>query len=333
MNSEYAELKKLVEAEGLLAKQPVYYTYKFITTFAMLAAGLTVLALVDSFLVQLLNAVFLAFVFGQIGLLIHDTGHRQIFSKCGWQLTTLEIFPSIVLGSSFSWWKYTHNQHHGNPNHLELDPNFRSPFLALSSEHAVAKKNICRIVTKYQKYFFFPLLLIQGFGFRLASLQYLLAGKKARFANIELSFMAINAVAYLVGLLFLMNIWEVLSFLLVNQLLLGLYSGLLFAPNHKGMPIVDTKNRLDFLHEQVLTARNIKSNAIINFVYGGLNYQIEHHLFPNMPRNKLSEAQKIVKQFCKSKGIAYCEETLFGSYAQILSYMHQVSAPLRRKEV
>ena len=84
----------------------------------------------------------------------------------------------------------------------------------------------------------------------------------------------------------------------VHQLLFGLHMGMVFAPNHKGMPILEKDNDLDYLTQQVLTARNIKPNPLVDFMYGGLNYQVEHHLFPNMSRNRLGEAQKIVRPFC-----------------------------------
>ena len=103
------------------------------------------------------------------------------------------------------------------------------------------------------------------------------------------------------GLVFLsLPVWQGLLFIAVNQLLIGLYIGSTFAPNHKGMLMLDGKLQLDFLRRQVLTSRNVKSSPVNDFLYGGLNYQIEHHLFPSMPRNRLKEAQKIVRPFCGS---------------------------------
>jgi len=71
--------------------------------------------------------------------------------------------------------------------------------------------------------------------------------------------------------------------------------------------------------------------AVIDFAYGGLNYQIEHHLFPNMPRNRLKKARVLVKKFCLERGIPYHETGFWRSHREILGYMHEVSAPLRRK--
>ena len=79
----------------------------------------------------------------------------------------------------------------------------------------------------------------------------------------------------------------------------------------------------------MLTSRNVKSSPINDLLYGGVNYQIEHHLFPNLPRNKLREAQKIVKAFCNTHSIPYHETGVLQSQREILQYLHEVSAPLR----
>ncbi len=114
-------------------------------------------------------------------------------------------------------------------------------------------------------------------------------------------------------------------------MLFGLYLGSTFAPNHKGMPILEKGSQLDFLRRQVLTARNVTSNPFNDYMYGGLNYQIEHHLFPNMPRNNLKQAQQIIRAYCTSHSISYYETTSVQSLKEILSYLHEVGAPLRDK--
>jgi len=122
---------------------------------------------------------------------------------------------------------------------------------------------------------------------------------------------------------------QALGFFLVHQLLFGLYYGTVFAPNHKGMLIIDEDNPLDFLRTQVLTTRNVKPGLVADFWYGGLNYQIEHHLFPLMPRKNFGKARNIVKTFCLERDISYYETGTYQSYKEILSYMHQIVAPVR----
>jgi len=113
-------------------------------------------------------------------------------------------------------------------------------------------------------------------------------------------------------------------FVAIHQGLLGLYLGSVFAPNHKGMPILSNNDDSDFLRRQVLTARNVHGGWLTDLVLGGLNYQIEHHLFPNMPRPSLRRAQPAVRAYCLNHGLPYAETSLLDSYRQALRHLHTV---------
>src|SRR4029077_20586599 len=92
----------------------------------------------------------------------------------------------------------------------------------------------------------------------------------------------------------LLRWWGVALFLL-SQVLASLYLAAIIAPNHKGMPVWAHGARLSFLERQVLSSRNITSHPVWDFLFGGLNYQIEHHLFPTMPRVNFRRARAIVR--------------------------------------
>jgi fatty acid desaturase len=95
------------------------------------------------------------------------------------------------------------------------------------------------------------------------------------------------------------------------------------------MPMLAADEKLDFLHAQVLTARNVRGGRVTDFVLGGLNYQIEHHLFPSMPRPNLRRVQPMVAAFCARKSVQYTETSLIDSYRQALGHLHRVGEPLR----
>jgi len=122
---------------------------------------------------------------------------------------------------------------------------------------------------------------------------------------------------------------QAVVFILIHQGLFGMYLGCSFAPNHKGMPMLGEDEKLDFLRRQVITARNIRGGWFTDFALGGLNYQIEHHLFPSMPRPSLRYAQAPVRAFCAEHGIAYAETGFFASYGQVLRHLHTTGGPLR----
>jgi fatty acid desaturase len=90
------------------------------------------------------------------------------------------------------------------------------------------------------------------------------------------------------------------------------------------MQMVSGKEGLDFLRRQVLTSRNVSGGRLLTAALGGLNYQIEHHLFPSMPSCNLRRCQPVVKSFCAARGVSYAEASLISSYRQVLGYLGEV---------
>ncbi|MBE1494076.1 fatty acid desaturase [Amycolatopsis lexingtonensis] len=153
--------------------------------------------------------------------------------------------------------------------------------------------------------------------------------KYQAFRWVEATLLATHIVGYLTAVFLVLSPGKALVFIAVHQGLWGLYMGCSFAPNHKGMLTLTEGHPLDFLREQVLTSHNVTGGRWVDFAFGGLNFQIEHHLFPGMPRPTLRRAQPLVQAFCVSRGINYSEGGLLVSYGQILRYLHEVGAPLR----
>jgi len=325
---DYRELKRLVGQAGLLEKQPLYYTLKIPATLAVLAVGVLTLAFADGAGLQLVNAVFLAFAFTQIGFLGHDAGHHQIFRSARGNDRLGLIFGNLLLGLSHGWWVDKHNRHHGHPNDPELDPDVEVSVLAFSEKQARSKRGLSRHIVKYQAYLFFPLLLLEAISLRVDSIRYLMEKRPGR-APLEFLLLIGHFLWYFGLVFYFLPVGLAVLFVIVHQGVFGLYMGSVFAPNHKGMPMTGEEVRLDFLHEQVLTARNVRSHALTDFLYGGLNYQIEHHLFPRLARNRLKQAQAITRPYCAAHSISYHETSWLQSYREVLQHFHRVSAVWR----
>jgi fatty acid desaturase len=330
--NKYAELKKLVKQEGLLERQPIYYAAKMVSTLAMLAVGIVLLFVLDSFLLRMLDAAYLAFVFVQISLVAHDWGHRQFSFKAAWKnrLVTL-VLGNLLLGISQQWWIDKHNDHHANPNHMDQDPDVDIPLLAFEEEQAFEKTGIARFVVKYQAVMIFPLSLLQSLSMSRSSVRFLV-GKNAKSTLSEALLMVAHFVLYFALLFTVLPPLQAALFVVVHRALFGMYMVSIFAPNHKAMPTLDGDSELDFLSRQVLTSRNVRANPVTDFMYGGLNYQIEHHLFPSLPRNNLKRLKPIVWRFCRAHSLDYHETTVLQSYREILEHLHEVGEPLRRED-
>ncbi len=328
----YAELKRAIKKDGLMDRQPAYYAGKTALTLGLLAVGVALLFVSDGFWFQMLNAVYLAFVFGQISLLAHDFGHRQpgALSARTNDFATL-LLGNGLLGMSREWWVEKHNRHHGHPNQMDTDPDIDIPLLAFEEEQAFEKRGLSRLVTKYQAILIFPLAFLQALSMFRSSVAFIFSREANRPVAEALTIVTHFAVYF--GLLF--SVLEPLTavlFVVVHRGLWGVYLVSVFAPNHKAMPILESDSEVGFLHRQVLTSRNVFAHPITDFFYGGLNYQIEHHLFPRMPRNKLKEAQPIIKDFCQRLEIPFHETTVLQSYREILVHLHEVGAPLRKTQ-
>ena len=327
--NQYAELKRLIKQRGLLDRQPAYYLAKTVFTLGLLVVSLVLLFVLGDTPFQLLNAAYLAFVFVQISLLSHDFGHRQFTFNSAQKNDWLTlVFGNLLLGLSRQWWIDKHNEHHGHPNQLDLDPDVDIPLLAFEEEQALEKRGFARFVVKYQAVLIFPLSLLQSLSMLRSSIEFL-AAKKAKSTLVE-ALMTCAHFALYFGLLFsVLDPLLALLFIAVHRGLFGTYMVSIFAPNHKAMPLLERDSKVDFLHRQVLTSRNVLAHPFTDFWYGGLNYQIEHHLFPRMPRNKLREAQPIIRSFCRDHSIGYHETSVLQSYKEILQHLHEVGAPLR----
>jgi fatty acid desaturase len=325
----YAQLKRLIKKNGLLDRQPAYYAAKTGFTLALLAVSLALLFVLGETSFQLLNAAYLAFVFVQISLLAHDFGHRQFSFRSPWKNDWLTlIFGNLLLGISRQWWIDKHNEHHGHPNQMDLDPDVDIPLLAFEEEQALDKRGLARFVVKYQAALIFPLSLLQAISMLRSSLEFL-AAKKAKSTLVEALTICVHFALYFALLFSVLEPLQALLFVAVHRGLFGTYLVSIFAPNHKAMPLLERDSKVDFLRRQVLTSRNVTAHPITDFCYGGLNYQIEHHLFPRLPRNKLREAQPIIRGFCRDHCIAYHETSVLQSYREILQHLHAIGAPLR----
>ncbi len=329
--ADFQALRSRITAEGLLAKRPTWFLAQVVVVTSMVLSSWAVVLLTDLWYIQLLNAAFMAFTSVQIAFIVHDSGHRQVFAA-GWKNNAIAYTGILFVGASAGWWIEKHNQHHAHPNHEDLDPDVHIPVLAFSEEQALAKRGLFRWVVRHQAVFFFPILALVSVSLRLASIRYLFINPFKR-AWLDWIVMVAFPIIYF-GLLFSQLTWPVaLMFVFVHQALFGLYLGCVFAPNHKGMMLIGRDDKVDFLREQVLTSRNVRAHPFTDFLYGGLNYQIEHHLFPYLPRCNLRRAQEIVKKFCAEKSIPYHETGIVQSYREILASMAEIgrfATPRRR---
>ena len=104
----------------------------------------------------------------------------------------------------------------------------------------------------------------------------------------------------------------------------GVFLALIFAPAHMGMPIVATPNH-DWEH-QLVTTRNLQLPRIVSFFFIGLDYQVEHHLFPRIPHASLPLAARITRAWCEKNGLVYTTEPYLKALASAERFMRDAWA-------
>ena len=325
---EYTQLSRQVRQAGLLERRRGWYGARIGLNLALLAVGWVAFVVLGDSWWQLVTAGWLAVVSTQLAFVGHDAGHRQIFRSRGANDRVGLVHANLLCGISFGWWVPKHNAHHSNPNHEDLDPDISITALAFTPGQASAKQGLVRVLARYQAWLFFPLLVLEAAHLHLASVKAIHKGS-GRANTLEGLLLLAHVAGALTALVLVVSPLQAVALVAVHQGLFGLYLGCAFAPNHKGMATLTDAEQLDFVRRQVLTSRNVAGSPVVDFALGGLNYQIEHHLFPSMPRPNLRRAQPLVQAFCAHHGLPYTQASLVGSYTQAIRHLHTAAAPLR----
>jgi fatty acid desaturase len=329
--SSFTALTRAIHDLGLMRRRYGYYWAKMIGAVAAILAWVTAFVLIGDSWWQLLSGGVLAIMMTQIAFLGHDAAHRQIFKSGRWNDWISLVIANLLVGISYGWWQRKHNRHHANPNKVGADPDIALAALALTPERATRQRSrLMRWLVAHQGWYFFPLLLLEGLSLHWEGIRRVSGREKVERRWIEIGFLTIRLVGFLALVFWVLPPEKAIAFLAVQLAGFGLYMGFSFAPNHIGMPLVSARLKLDFLRRQVLMSRNISGGPLMSIFMGGLNYQVEHHLFPSMARPHLRRAQPLVAAYCAEQGVPYTQTSLWRAYRSVIGYLNTVG--LRAKD-
>jgi fatty acid desaturase len=302
-----------------------YYWTKLVGAVVVVASWVAAFIWIGDSWWQLASAAVLAVVLAQLGFLGHDAAHRQIFKSGRWNDWVAMIIANLLVGIGYGWWQTKHNRHHANPNKEGADPDISMGAVAFTPKQATRHRSrMMRWLVAHQGWYFFPMLLLEGLSLHWNGIRRALGSAKIDRRWAELTFLTVRLGGLLALVFVVLPPGKAAAFLAVQLGLFGLYLGSSFAPNHVGMPLVSPRLKLDFLRRQVLMSRNISGGPLMSVFMGGLNYQIEHHLFPSMARPHLRKAKPLVAAYCAAQGIPYTQTTLWQAYRAIVGYLNTV---------
>ena len=322
--SQYTELSERIKAAGLLERRPVWYVIRCTLLLLAYVALFAALFAASSSPWQLLVAAGFALVFTQTAFLAHDGAHKQVFSSGKHNELFSRIAANLFVGLSYGWWMNKHSRHHANPNKIGKDGDIAPGAIVFTADDAAQRHGIRAWIMARQHWFFLPILSLSGLDLHVSAVRAVLGREDVKHRRLEASLLAIRLLGFPALVLIVAGPGMGAAFMAVQVLLFGFTMGGSFAPNHKGMPVVPKDLSIDFLRRQTLTSRNISGGPLVTLAMGGLNYQIEHHLFPSMPSINLGRARPIVQEYCRERDIRYTETSFVGSYRIVLEYLKRV---------
>ena len=304
----------------------------FMFTLYFLPYALIISGLFTSGLVALALCVLMGFGKAGIGLsVMHDANHGA-YSNKSWVNTLLGFSLNLIGGHAFNW-RVQHNVlHHTYTNVHDVDEDI-SPRGVLR----MAPGSAWRPMHKYQHlyaWFFYGLMtfvwiVIKDY-YRLVKYQRegLVKKQKTTYTSEWIILLATKIIylgyIYVIPLVLLpFSWWQVLIGFLVMHYVAGFILAIIFQPAHviegTEYPIADEKGNLEnnwAIHQLHTTTNFGHKEKLFSWYVGGLNYQVEHHLFPNICHVHYREVAKIVQQTTKEFGLPYkSKETFFQALA------------------
>lgn len=357
----YRDLRSKLIMMGMFKSSKLYYLYKCTFNMCMWGLAVAMVAFSDSMFVHVSSALLLGLFWQQCGWLAHDFLHHQVFQKRKYGDLVGIFWGDLMQGYSMQWWKNKHNGHHAVPNlhnssavSQDGDPDIDTmPLLAWSLKQAQSFRELhngkdsafVRFMIKWQAFFYFPILLLARLSWLNESFKTAFGlGASTANAALEMKLKGLQH-PYLerIGITLHWAWVIVLSsgfgrFSLMYSLMYfftatcscGLFLALVFGLGHNGMATYDADVRPDFWKLQVTTTRNITGGHgfpqfFVDWLCGGLQYQVDHHLFPMMPRHNLAKTHALIESFCKEWGVQYHEADLVDGTIEVLQHLQKVS--------
>jgi len=358
----YRELRKQLIEMGMFKSNFSFYVYKQASNLSMWASAFAMMYYSDNTYVHMTSALWMGLFFQQCGWLAHDFLHHQVYKKRRYGDYSGLFWGGVMQGFSTQWWKNKHNGHHAVPNlhnssatAQDGDPDIDTmPLLAWSLKQAQSFRELradgkdsafTKFMIRNQKYFYFPILLIARLSWLNESFKYAYGvGAASENAKLERETKGLQYpflekftlvihyawVAVFVSGFGQFSAAKSFGLFMLMTCSCGLFLAIVFGLGHNGMAVYDADKRPDFWKLQVTTTRNITGGhgfpqAFVDWFCGGLQYQVDHHLFPMIPRHNLKKTHSLVKSFCKEWKVGYHEADMVDGTYEVLNCLDKVA--------
>lgn len=307
-SNKFDELKAQVRSAGLLDRVPVRGAIEMVAVIASLVFAFVTMQMWNPFLLGL----FLTLIFTRAVFVSHDILHLQYFKEKKLSFKLSYLYSAIILSNSSSWWDFKHNiNHHTWCNVVEKDEDIR----ALDGAFTPNNKGNNQFLKKYKHtifwgamFFMYPAFMIQSYSFVL---------KRKLYG--EFTLMLLHWPIIWGTIFYVLPFSSAITVFLTLNIALSVWLAFGFITNHLGCEVfsLEESKKLSWMEMQMRGSRSLSGGSFVHWFYGGLNTQIEHHLFPKAPRFNLLKVQELTKEFARKHNINYFESTPIEAYFQI----------------
>lgn len=331
--SLYPALKRELKRAGCFDPVPWTNLRDMVLVLSAIGLGYTILLLDPALPYRLLTLVMLTLASVHAGFIIHDAMHGIYTRHRGLTKFIGHFFLTFLTGMSYDEFVYKHRRHHAHSNEKAVVPRGRTGLFSLREEvienrfdgDVVKAGRLRTLFNRYQPYLIWVLVSLKGSAVKIDGVRYALG--RPRRSGMYAVFLLLHAAVWFAVPVAFIGAWDTL----VNYLLItwfgGLHIGTIFLLNHFATRIIRPDQRPHYFEQQMVTTRNLGSTWLDNFLYGGFNNHIEHHLFPTMPKSKLVKARRITRAFCRRHGVPYRETKFAPAITEIFQHFEALAKP------
>ncbi|KAK9749098.1 hypothetical protein RND81_02G102400 [Saponaria officinalis] len=317
ISKDYRKLFLEFHKMGLFDKKGHGALIIMLITLIMFCVSVYGVLMSNNLWVHLISGGLMGFTWIQLGWIGHDSSHYQVMINPKFNSIANFIIGNCISGISIAWWKRSHNAHHIACNSLEFDPDMQHmPILAISSkffnslnsyfyDRKMNFNSISRVLVSYQHLTFYPIFAFLRIFMYAQSFYLLLSKKKVANRGKELLGLVVFWIWYPLLISYLPNWSERITFTIITLAVTGIQQ-FQFSLNHLSCDAyLGPPTGADWFEKQVTGSLDIECSPWMDWFHGGLQFQIEHHLFPRMPRSQFRKISPFVKELCKKHSLPY----------------------------
>ncbi|XP_076459239.1 acyl-CoA Delta-6 desaturase-like [Babylonia areolata] len=320
LQEDFRALCEVVERNGWLQGDPLFFGLHLGLFVLLEVLAVAVLWAFGTGWLPWLTALLLFVVSqAQSGWSQHDYGHHNVFKSTKWNHIFHHLIIGFFKGASSHWWNFRHFQHHAKPNRLGKDPDTHMAFLFLLGDQLPREWGAKRKG-------FMPYHLQHAYFFLLGPP--LLIPIYVHYENLYFCIKRRDYVDIVLGASFFVRLfaifspflgtWGTLTFYMLARMLESHWFVWCTQMSHLPNQVQRDPRHEDWVHLQLRGTCNVQPGPFVDWFCGHLNYQIEHHLFPLMPRHHFHKVVPLVRSLCEKHGIEYRCKPLFTAWADIV---------------